>query len=123
MVGVTQPTFTTGAGVDLTGPLVTGFVPPHNTSGVPVNVTPQVTFNEAIDPLTVPSNVVLRLTATGVLVPVTYGFSADYRTVTLTPTAPLAAATQYTVAVINFSVRDLAGNVIANSGTANFVTQ
>jgi hypothetical protein len=43
--------------------------------------------------------------------------------VTLTPTAPLAADTQYTIAVTNFSVRDMAGNFIANSGTANFVTQ
>ena len=123
MAGATQATFTTGAGIDLTRPVVTTFAPPHNTSGVPVNVAPQVTFGEAIDPLSVTGNVVLRLTATSVLVPVTYGFSADYRTVTLTPAAPLEAATQYTIAVINFSVRDLAGNVIATTGTANFVTQ
>jgi hypothetical protein len=123
MAGATQAAFTTGAGVDLTAPVVTAFAPPHNTSGVPVDVAPQVTFNEAIDPLSVTNNVVLRLTATGVLVPVTIGFSADYRTVTLTPLAPLASGTQYTIAVINFSVRDLAGNVISTSGTATFVTQ
>jgi Big-like domain-containing protein len=90
---------------------------------VSVNVAPQVTFDEAIDPLTVVGNVVLRLTATSVVVPASYGFSADYRTVTLTPAAPLAAGTQYTIAVTNFAVRDIAGNFIANTGVANFVTQ
>jgi hypothetical protein len=43
--------------------------------------------------------------------------------VTITPAAPLAAGTQCTIAVTNFGVRDLAGNFIANTGTANFVTQ
>ena len=123
MAGVTQATFTTGPGVDLISPTISAFVPPHNTSGVPVTVTPQVTFSEAIDPISVPGNVVLRLTATGVIVPVSYGFSADYKTVTLSPTTTLAAGTQYTIAVVNFSVRDLAGNAIASTATANFVTQ
>ena len=55
-----------------------------------------------------------------VVLPVSYGFSVDYRMVTITPAAPLAAGT---LAVTNFGVRDLAGNFIANTGTANFVTQ
>lgn len=88
-----------------------------------MNVPPQVTFDEAIDPLTVVGNGLLRLTATSVVVPVSYGFSVDYRMVTITPAAPLAAGTQSTIAVTNFGVSDLAGNFIANTGTANFVTQ
>jgi hypothetical protein len=82
-----------------------------------------VTFSEPINPLSVFNNIVLRLTNTGVLVPVTLSFSADRRTIVLTPLAPLTPATQYTIAVINFSVRDLAGNVVATQATANFTTQ
>ena len=41
--------------------------------------------------------------------PVTYGFSADLRTITLTPNAPLASGTQYTFTT-GSSVRNLAGS-------------
>jgi large repetitive protein len=120
--GTTQATFTTGPGADFISPAVSTFLPAAGTTGVPVAASAEVTFNEPINPLSAFSNVVLRLTNTGVLVPVSLSFSADRRTVVLTPLAPLAAATQYTIAVTNFSVRDLAGNV-APTTSASFTTQ
>jgi hypothetical protein len=122
MLGVTQASFTTGSGADLASPSVSAFVPVHNTTGVPVSVAPQITFNEAINPLTALNNVVLRLTATSVIVPVIYGFSADLKTITLIPSSSLAGGTQYTIAVIA-SVRDLAGNIIPSGSSATFTTQ
>jgi hypothetical protein len=123
MSGTTQAVFTTGHGVDFIAPTISTFVPANGTTGVPVTTSAEVTFSEPINPLSVFNNIVLRLTNTGVLVPVTLSFSADRRTIVLTPLAPLTPATQYTIAVINFSVRDLAGNVVATQATANFTTQ
>jgi hypothetical protein len=121
LAGVVTATFTTGPGADFTPPVVTLVQPAAGATGVAVSVTPQVTFNEAINPMSAIATVLLRVTNTGVTVPVSYGFSADLRTVTLTPSAPLAAGTQYSF-VLSFGVRDLAGNV-ASLPTVTFTTQ
>ena len=63
------------------------------------------------------------MTNTGPIVPVTYGFSGDSRTVVLTPVTALAPATQYTIAVINGIVGDFADNAIASISSAVFTTQ
>ena len=67
------------------------------------------------------SGVYLRLTATSAVVPSTLSFSADFRTVTITPTAPLSANTQYQI--VSNLVYDVAGN--ATTGgllTSGFTT-
>jgi hypothetical protein len=43
--------FTTGPGVQLVGPAMTGIVPANGTTGVPVTVTATVTFSEPSNPL------------------------------------------------------------------------
>lgn len=106
--------FTTGTAVDLVYSTSTVTASPaQGASGVPVDTAPTVTFNEAIDATSVilggTGGVVLQVAATGEVVPVTYSFSADFRTVTLTPVAPLAAGTQYRTQV-STGVLDLAGN-------------
>ncbi len=93
-------TFTTGPSVDLINVATTVTPSPASgATGVPVSVAPSLTFNEAIDPTTViyggNSGVTLLVAATGQAVPVTYSFSVDRRTVTMTPVSPLAAGTQY----------------------------
>jgi hypothetical protein len=122
VAGVVEAAFTTGPGADFTPPTVSLMQPSAGATGVPVSVTPQVTFSEAINALTAVGTISLRVTNTGVAVPVTYGFSADGRTVTLVPAAPLAAATQYTLAV-GFGVRDLAGNFGNAQPSRTFTTQ
>jgi hypothetical protein len=55
------------------------------TTGVPT--TTSITFNEAMDPVLInTSNVYLQTHNTHTIVPVTLSFSADFKTVTLTPT-------------------------------------
>ncbi len=121
MAGSTTSIFTTGPGALLSRPSVLSSTPPTGTTGVPVSVAPQVVFNAAINPLSAYNNVVLLLTNTSANVPVTLSFSPDYKTVTLTPTAALSAATQYSIRVN--AVTDQAGNTLANSLNNNFTTQ
>lgn len=123
IVGTTNAIFTTGPGVELTGPSLTGFSPANGSVNVPVTTTAQITFSKPINTLSAfNGNAVLRRTSTGVTVATTISFSADFQTVTLTPTAPLTAAAQYTIAV-TFSITDRAGNTITNATSANFTTQ
>jgi hypothetical protein len=55
-------------------------------------------------------------------VPVTFSFSADRRTVTMTPLAPLAAGTQYRIRA-STSVADQAGNIFPANVAFLFTTQ
>jgi Bacterial Ig-like domain len=120
-------TFTTGTGVDLVSPLNTVVASPvNNATNVAVSTAPTVTFSEAIDPTTVvyagTSSVVLQVAATNVAVPIVYSFSADRRTVTMTPVAPLAAGTQYRIRV-STAVTDVAGNIFPTTVQFLFTTQ
>lgn len=121
--------FTTGAGVDVaasgTAPV---FDPPNNATGVGAAVTPTLTFAEPVDPVSVLSatpnsaGVFLRVNATGEFVPTTASVSADGRTVTLTPAAPLASGTQYRL-FYNGGVADRAGNVFFGITSVLFTVQ
>jgi hypothetical protein len=53
---------------------------------------------------------------------VTYSVSADFRTVIVTPKAPLQAGTQY-VLVVYVGITDLAGNAYPIYNTITFTTQ
>jgi methionine-rich copper-binding protein CopC len=117
-------TFTAGSGADFLGPSVDAFFPADNSTNVAVGTTVEVTFSEAINSLSVfDDNVVLREQNTNLIVPTTVSFSADFRTVTLTPLALLANATQYTIALNIISVTDVAGNRVPSAPTATFTTQ
>jgi methionine-rich copper-binding protein CopC len=120
-------TFTTGSGVDLLNLATTVTPSPAGGStGVPVNVAPSITFSDAIDPTTViyggSSAVVLVVSATGQIVPVTYSFSADRRTVTMTPLSPLSAGTQYRMQASS-ATTDVAGNTFPTTVSFVFTTQ
>ncbi len=120
-------TFTTGTGVDLV-PLASTVTtsPPGNATGVGVGTAPSVTFSEAVDPTSVllggSSGLVLQVAATSQIVPVVYSFSADLRTVTLTPVSQLAAGTQYQLQVWS-AVADLGGNTFPTFLQFLFTTQ
>jgi hypothetical protein len=106
-------TFTTGAGFDFSAPVVASTSPANGvtTSGVPT--TTSITFNEAMDPILInTSNIYLQTHNTHSIVPVTLTFSADFKTVTLTPTTPLAQSTIYDLVIYgnNFWPYDIAGN-------------
>ncbi|MGB6744794.1 MAG: Ig-like domain-containing protein [Terracidiphilus sp.] len=107
-------TFTTGSSFDFTNASVTATVPASSATplaGVPTSAT--VTFSEAMDPVLVNSNeVYLRTHNTQTVVPATVSISADYKTITITPTAPLADSTIYDIYYYPnpWWLTDIAGN-------------
>jgi len=118
-------TFTTGTSFDYTNPTNASASPVNNTTDVSVNVTPSVTFSEAIDPVLITSSqIYLRNHNTNATIPTTISISPDYKTVTLTPTAPLASTTIYDLVYwpYNWYVYDIAGNYNPNYGVETSFT-
>jgi hypothetical protein len=123
----TTSTFTTGSSFDFTQPTVSAVSPANGATSVVHSATVTVTFNEAMSPVLIDSNhIYLRTHNTQTLVPTTLTISADSKTVTLTPTAPLSAATIYDVVTTspNWDLTDIAGNVYNTTGVqSTFTTQ
>jgi hypothetical protein len=113
-------TFTTGTGFDFTQPTVASTVPANGATGVADNIAQlSLTFSEAMDPILIGNyNVYLQTHNTHTNVPVTLSFSADFTTVYLTPSAPLAAGTIYDLVIYgnNWWPYDIAGNSFSTSG-------
>jgi methionine-rich copper-binding protein CopC len=112
-------TFTTGTSFDWSQISVASASPSNGvtTTGIPSSVS--LTFSEAVDPVLINSynfqNVYLQGhngASSSTWVPTTTSFSADYKTVTLTPTVPLTQSTIYDIVVYgnNFWPYDTAGN-------------
>jgi hypothetical protein len=88
--GFPSQSFTTGTGIDLVAPTVVSTNPTNGQTNVPDNTTIQVVFSEAMDPASFdPNNSFTLHDAANNVVPATITFSADYKTVTLHPTANL----------------------------------
>ena len=113
--------FTTGATPDTTRPTVTAAVPANTTTAVPINQTINVTFSEAMDPLTI-STASLRLIGPGgTVVTGTVAYDVISRIATLNPLSNLAPNSVYT-ATLTTGVTDLAGNALAANLVWNFTT-
>ncbi len=110
-------TFTTAAAppVDTTPPTITVVAPTNTATGVAPDITPTVTFSE---PVTALAGVALAVDG-GATVATTKSLAGN--TVTITPTAPLAAATTYRITVPTI-VTDTAGNALAIAFTSTFTT-
>ena len=79
-----------------------------------------------MDPLTFDASVggaTLKLQSTSAIVPTTVSFSLDYKTVTLTPSAPLTPATVYTITLDGNLLTDMAGYLLRPSRTESFTAQ
>ncbi|MCC6811658.1 MAG: Ig-like domain-containing protein [Deltaproteobacteria bacterium] len=112
-------TFTTVPPPDTVPPVVVSATPVNGAMAVAVNVAPAFVFNEALDPLTaVAANVTLKDAATSDV-----AFSVGYAagTLTVTPSAPLTAATTYT-ATLGTGLTDVAGNPLAAPYVLVFTT-
>ena len=104
-------TFTTGTGADLSSVQVTAYNPPSSYRGVGTNVNPVFQFNKRMNLISLMSGTVYMFnnnTQQGV--PITVVPAADRKSVTLQPTSPLLAATQYCFDV--YPVYDLVGNPV-----------
>ena len=103
--------FTTIA--DTTPPTVTSTTPADNATGVPVGTTVTVTFSEAMDPTTINGTTFsLKVTSSSAAVAGTVSYNTSTHVATFTPTAPLAASTQYT-ATVTTGAKDTAGNQLS----------
>jgi hypothetical protein len=110
---------TTGA--DTAAPAVTSTTPAGGATGVAVNAPITVRFSEGMAAGTItPANVELRGPG-GTVVNRTVTYDAADQTATITPSAALAASTQYTVNV-RTGVTDAAGNALAASHQFSFTT-
>ena len=118
--------YTANYGVDAGGPLVTATVPAAGATGVGIYSTASATFNEALDPATVNTATVELRNAANAVVPATVAYNASNNTVTLTPSAPLAGSTTYTVALrgggADPRIKDVAGNAMAANASWSFTT-
>jgi hypothetical protein len=123
--GTTTSSFTTGTGYNWTQPTVTAATPASSSTGIPVNVTPSITFSTLMNPVLFDSNhVYLQLANTATVVPTTFALSTSggQTVVTLTPTVPLAESTIYQVVIAtpNWDLYDMAGNSFSASGYVTY---
>lgn len=101
---------------DTTPPTVSSFNPGSGANSVPVGAAPKITFSETV----VAGSVTATLTGPGGAVPATVALDGTNRIATVTPSAPLTAATAYTVTVT--AAQDAAGNNLDSSSSVTFTT-
>ncbi len=109
-------TFTTSStGISLSQPSLLSVTPADGTINVSANVTPKLVFSAAMDPITFDASLgyfLLRTDANDVAVPATLSFSADGKTLTVTPASPLTSGTTYDIYVYFYYLTDVAGNTL-----------
>jgi hypothetical protein len=106
-------TFTTGSSYNFSQLSVASTSPANGVTTTGLPTVTSITFNEAMDPVLMATfNVYLQTHNTHAIIPVTLSFSADYTTVYLTPTVPLARSTIYDLVIYgnNWWPYDIAGN-------------
>jgi hypothetical protein len=111
-------TFTTGAAVDQTFPVVVSANPIDGSTGIALNKVLSVTFNEPMSAATITTSS-FRLSQ-GVT-PIAGAVAYSGSTATFTPSAPLAAGTTYK-GEITTGVKDMAGNALAADAVWTFTT-
>lgn len=112
--------FTTGALVNNTRPTITVTSPASGATNVPLSKTISATFSAAMDPMTINNGSFTVSVAGPGGAPVngTVVYDAASQIATFTPSANLAASTQYTANISN-GVEDLSGNALAAGAAPN----
>lgn len=111
-------TFTTTGGPDNIVPTVLSSIPTSGATGFPATGTPvTITLSEPVNPLTVHVNTVTGLGSAAS--PATVMLSANNTVITVTPSQPLFAGTQYSVTFQG--IQDVAGNPLV-SASVTFTT-
>jgi Ice-binding-like/Bacterial Ig-like domain len=114
--------FTTGLTANASAPTVTSTIPIDIATGVPLNQRIAATFSTVMDPSTISAPGTFTVAVAGLggaAVPGTVSYAG--RTAIFTPTANLAASTQYT-ATISTAAKDLTGVAMAANFVWNFTT-
>src|SRR5580692_5105344 len=113
--------FTTGVAANASAPTVTSTDPANAATLVPLNQKVAATFSTFMDPSTISAAGTFTVAATvgGAAVPRSVSYAG--KTAVFTPSANLAASTQYT-ATIPTAAKDLTGIAMAANFTWNFTT-
>ena len=111
--------------IDNTPPTVTSVSPTNGAANVNLGTTVTVTFNEAMDPLTLTTSTFELRDASNNLVPASVSYNPVTRTATLTPDSPLALSATYTARVVGGAsgATDAAGNPLGSDSSWSFSTQ
>lgn len=104
---------------DSIGPFVTSISPPAGATAVAPLAPITVTFDEALDPVSVSTSTVTLLDSLGALVPATVSYGG--LVVTLAPDLPLDTAHTYRASVTT-GIRDVVGNPLATEVSWLFTT-
>ncbi|MGC1107787.1 MAG: Ig-like domain-containing protein [Candidatus Acidiferrales bacterium] len=112
--------FTTGALANATAPTVLLTDPVATATNVPLNQEIAVTFSEAMDPATISATGTFTVATTVGATPITgtVTYDAPSNTAVFTPTANLAASTQFTATISN-AAKDLDGNALKTGNVPN----
>lgn len=112
--------FTTGTVANATQPTVISTDPINLATLVPLNQTITATFGKAMDPATISAAGTFTVVTTvgAVAVPGVVTYDTASNTAIFTPSANLAASTQYTAAISN-PAKDLSGNALIAASVAN----
>lgn len=111
-------TFTTAAPLDTTLPMVNATNPLNNATGIALNQIVSLTFNEAMDPLTINNT---SLTVKQGINTVAGTVSYSNKIAKFTPTGRLSAGVVYS-ASITTAAKDVAGNALAANTNWSFTT-
>jgi hypothetical protein len=109
-----------------TAPAVTAVTPAAGATGVSRTTAVKLTFDRAMDPTTITASTFLLKDANGNTVAATVTYDPTTFTVTLTPSAPLAANTTYTAKAVGSGsgprIKDAYGNLLATDYLWSFTT-
>jgi hypothetical protein len=109
--------FTTSFSTNTNPPTVINTSPENTETQVPVNAPVEILFSEPVNPTTIGQ---VALATAGTPVAVTAIFNNANQLLTLTPTLPLLASTNYTLTITG--VKDTAGNQMKSAFTNTFGT-
>jgi hypothetical protein len=112
--------FTTGTVANATSPTVVSTDPVNVATLVPLNQKITATFSKAMDPATISAAGTFTVVTTvgAIPVPGAVNFDTASNTAIFTPTANLAASTQFTATISN-AAKDLSGNALIAGGVPN----
>ncbi len=113
-------TFTVGTAADNAAPTIVALAPPNSATNIGTNTGVSLSFNKAINPVSVSGASVQVSGGSVTAVPSSISFTPDFTRTTIIPQAPLPSSTQMTVAVNG--VTSQAGVAVA-SQTTHFTTQ
>jgi len=111
--------FTAGTAVDTAAPTVTALAPPNSFTNIGTNSFVSVSFNKAINPISVTGSTIQVSGGSVTEVPSSISFTPDYTRTIVVPQAPLPSSTQMTIAISG--VTSEAGVAVA-SQTTHFTT-